>query len=367
MTAKHKNLVVGAGISGAVMARMLAENGEPVLVIDAKEHIGGNLYDYREAGIMVHKYGPHIFHTDNKTVWDFVSRFTKWYPYQHYVLGLVDGQFVPIPFNLNSLRMVFPNTLADKIENKLIEKFGFNKKIPILELRKTDDVDLVFLADYVYEKIFLHYTIKQWGLPPEQIDPAVSGRVPVYISHDNRYFQDRYQGIPLDGYTEMIKKMLNHPNIEILTGVPFNKTMNYDRLFWTGSIDDFFENKYGALPYRSVIFDFLSFNKKQFQPAAVVNYPTSYDFTRITEYKYFLRDTSDKTIVSYEYPVSFEVDKNERIYPIANDDNAALYARYGELAKQYPSVHFLGRLGDYKYYDMDKAVARAIGLFNTLS
>lgn len=364
---KCENLIVGAGLSGAIVARKIAEDfNETVVVIDAKDHIGGNLYDYLEEGIMVHKYGPHIFHTNNKPVWDFMSRFTKWRPYHHHVQGMVDGKFVPIPFNLNSLRMVFPNAMADKIENKLIEKFGFNKKVPILELRKTDDKDLNFLAEYIYEKIFLQYTIKQWGLSPDQIDPSVSGRIPVYVSKDDRYFQDTYQGIPLDGYTKMLRKMLDHPNIKVELNTPFNKSMKYDRLFWTGSVDEFFDNKYGMLPYRSVVFDFLTFNQEQFQAVAQVNYPTNYDFTRITEYKHFLCDKSDKTIVSYEYPTDFKVGENDRQYPIANDENAAIYAKYMELANNMPSIHFLGRLGDYKYYDMDKAAARALEVIEKL-
>jgi UDP-galactopyranose mutase len=364
---KYKNLIVGAGLSGAIAARKIAEDfNEPVIVIDAKGHIGGNLYDYREDGIMVHKYGPHIFHTRDKRVWDFMSRFTKWRPYQHHVQGLVDGKFIPVPFNLNSLRMVFPNALADKIEIKLLEKFGFNKKVPILELRETDDKDLNFLAEYIYEKIFLQYTIKQWGLSPDKIAPSVSGRIPVYISRDDRYFQDTYQGIPLDGYTEMLRKMLDHSNIRVELKTPFEKTMKYGRLFWTGSADEFFGNRFGALPYRSVIFDFLTFNQEWFQAVSQVNYPTNYDFTRITEYKHFLCDKSDKTIISCEYPADFKAGENDRQYPIANDENAALYAKYMELAKDNPSVRFLGRLGDYKYYDMDKAAARALDLIEEL-
>ncbi len=236
-----KTIIVGAGISGASLARLLAERGESVLVIDAKDHIAGNCYDCLEDGIMVHKYGTHIFHTNNKDVWDFLCRFTKWYPYQHKVLGLVDGQTIPIPFNLNSLHLVFPKNMADKLELRLIENFGFNKKIPILKLRESGDGDLQFLADYIYQKIFLEYTLKQWGLAPDEIDPAITGRVPVYISRDDRYFQDRYQGIPMGGFTAMVGRLLDHPNIAVQLNTPFDKGMQYKRLFHTGSIDEFFD------------------------------------------------------------------------------------------------------------------------------
>ncbi len=361
-----KNLIVGCGISGAALARLLAESGETVTVIDSKNHIAGNIYDYYQDGICVHKYGTHIFHTNNKTVWDFVGRFCQWYPYQHQVRGLVDGQFIPIPFNLNSLYMVFPNELAIRIEKKLLDNFGFNVKVPILELRKKDDKDLQFLAQYIYEKIFLEYTLKQWGQKPDEIDPSVSGRVPVYIARDNRYFQDKYQGIPIGGYTQMVKKMLAHENITVKLNTGFKPSMKYDRLFWSGSIDEFFNYEYGELPYRSERFEFITFPYKKFQDVAVVNYPCNYDWTRIGEYKHFLRDESEKTIVSYEYPEPFEIGKNERYYPIANDKNAELYQKYLKLAANKPNVFFFGRLGDYKYYDMDKAIARCFEIMKNL-
>ena len=360
---KIDNLIVGCGISGASLARMLADAGKKVVVIDSKNHIAGNIFDYYQDGICVHKYGTHIFHTSNKEVWDFVSRFCQWYPYQHKVRGLIDGQIVPIPFNLNTLHAVFPKSLADKIEQKLLDNFGLNVKVPILELRKKDDKDLQFLAQYIYEKVFLEYTLKQWGQTPDEIDPSVSGRVPVYISRDDRYFQDKYQGIPIGGYTAMIKKMLMHKNITVKLNTPFNKNMKYDRLFWTGSIDEFFDYKYGELPYRSERFEFITFPYSKFQDVAVVNYPCNYDFTRIGEYKYFLNDISNKTIVSYEYPENFQRGKNDRYYPIVNSDTTALYNKYIKETKRMTNVHFFGRLGDYKYYDMDKAVARSMDLF----
>ena len=361
-----KNLVVGCGISGATMARLLAERGENVIIIDSKEHVAGNIYDYYKDGICVHKYGTHIFHTKIKEVWDFVSRFCQWYPYQHKVRGLIDGQIVPIPFNLNSLHALFPKNMADKIEQELLDNFGLNVKVPILELRKKDDKDLQFLAQYVYEKIFLEYTLKQWGQKPEEIDPSVSGRVPVYISRDDRYFQDKYQGIPIGGYTKMIEKMLDHPNITVKLKTPFDKSMVYDRLFGSGSIDEFFDYEHGELPYRSERFEFIEYPFPKFQDAAVINYPCNYDFTRIGEYKYFLNDQSEKTIVSYEYPEAFVRGKNDRYYPIANAENDTLYQKYKDMATNYPNVYFFGRLGDYKYYDMDKAIARCLDLIKGL-
>lgn len=360
------NLIVGCGISGATMARMLAERGEKVTIIDSKDHVAGNIYDYYQDGICVHKYGTHIFHTNNKAVWDFISRFCQWYPYQHKVRGLIDGQIVPIPFNLNTLHVVFPESIASTIEKKLLDNFGLNVKVPILELRKKEDKDLQFLAQYIYEKIFLEYTLKQWGQTPDDIDPSVSGRVPVYISRDDRYFQDKYQGIPIGGYTAMIKNMLNHKNITVKLNTKFSKNMEYDRLFWSGSIDEFFDCQYGELPYRSERFEFITYPFSKFQDVAVVNYPCNYDFTRIGEYKHFLNDQSDKTIVSYEYPEVFEKGKNDRYYPIVNPQNSELYQKYLLLAQNMDNVYFFGRLGDYRYYDMDKAVARCLDLIQDI-
>ena len=371
MVEKIKNIVVGAGFSGATMAHEIAtELNEHVLVIDAKNHIGGNCYDYWDKnGICVHQYGTHIFHTNLKNVWDYISQFTKWYPYMHQVRGQIDGQEVPIPFNLNSIHQVFPKSIADTLEQKLIAKFGFNVKVPILELRKANDKDLEFLADYVYEKIFLHYTLKQWGMKPEDLDPAVTGRVPVYISRDNRYFQDTYQGIPLEGYTKVVEKMLTHPKIQVQLNTKFEDIKDkvlYDRLFYTGPIDEFFNYELGELPYRSLKFDFVEFEKPYFQSNSVINYPNNYDFTRIGEYKYFLNNQSDRTVISFEYPQSFKREENERYYPIVKDENLALYNKYLEKAKELKNVYFLGRLGDYKYYDMDKAINRVLELFERI-
>lgn len=358
-------LIIGAGISGISLAQKLAENNHKVVIIDQKDHIGGNCYDYFDSnGIGIHQYGTHIFHTENQDVWNFLSGFTQWYPYQHEVKALIDGQLVPIPFNFNSIEQLFPQKMAQSLIEALLNEFPYNKKVPILKLRESKNKDLQFLAEYVYEKVFLHYTVKQWGVKPEDLDPLVTGRVPVFVGRDNRYFQAKYQGIPLHGYTAMFEKMLNNPNIEVRLNTPFDKSMlkDFDHCFFTGAIDEFFDYQYGELPYRSLKFDFLTFDRPYFQSNSVVNYPCNYDFTRIGEYKYFLGTQGDSTVVSYEYPEPFVLGKNERYYPIINEENKALYAKYLALADKLENVTFLGRLGDYKYYDMDQAVARVLKL-----
>lgn len=372
MSGKIKNLVVGCGFSGAVMARKIAEEmNEEVMIIDAKEHIGGNSYDYYDKnGICVHRYGTHIFHTNNADVWRYLSRFTAWHPYMHEVKGIIDGQEVPIPFNLNSIEQIFPGALAERLEQKLLDKFGFNVKVPILDLRRSKDADMEFLAEYIYEKVFLEYTLKQWQLKPEELDPAVTGRVPVYISRDNRYFQDKYQGIPRNGYTALIKNILDHPKIKVILNTPYSsvkKDLQYSKLFYTGPIDEFFDYRFGELPYRSLNFEFVEYNQEFFQSNSVINYPCNYDFTRIGEYKYFLGDQSAKTVVSFEYPAPFARGRNERYYPIVKPENAELYNRYAVAAARLKNVWFLGRLGEYKYYDMDKAVNRSLEIFNMLN
>ena len=368
-----RNLVVGAGFSGATIARKLAEDlNQQVTVIDIKDHIGGNAYDYRDKnGIMIHKYGSHIFHTNLENVWQFITRFTDFNTYMHKVIAIIDGIETTIPFNLRTLYDVFPNSLASRIEEKLLKQFEFNKKVPILEFQKQDDEDLKFLANYVYEKVFLQYTTKQWDVKPDEVDGAVTARVPVYISCDKRYFQDKYQGISQEGYTEVVKKILDHPNIVVRCNRKFSDIQQdpeilkkFDRIFYTGPIDEFFDYKFGELPYRSVNFKVEEYDREYYQSNAVVNYPCNYGFTRIHEYKYYLNDNSPKTVIAKEYSESFERGKNERYYPIPNDDNAKLYAKYLDEAKKLNNVYFLGRLGDYKYYDMDKAINRALELFD---
>ena len=360
---KVKNVIVGCGLSGIVLAERIAnELKEEVLIIDRRDHIGGNIYDYNEKGITIHKYGPHAFHTKEKRLWDFNTFHLR-------VSAWVDGQTVPVPFNFNSMEKVFPAFMAEQIEKKLVQRFGYDVKVPILELRKENDPDLQFLADFVYKNVFEGYTLKQWGLKPEEIDPSVTARVPVFVGRDDRYFQDAYQGVPVCGYTKMVEKMLDNPLIKIQLQTDWADVKNdieYGRLFYTGSIDEFFEYSEGTLPYRSVYFKAQEYDIPFAQPTATVNYSTSYEWTRICEPKHFLNEQTDHTVLVHEYSEAFECGKNDRYYPIANPENLALFQKYQEKAKKIKNVYFLGRLGDYKYYNMDQCIARALDLFETI-
>jgi UDP-galactopyranose mutase len=366
-----KNLVVGCGLTGMVLAERLAsELKEEVLIIDRRSHIGGNIYDYKdESGVTVHQYGPHVFHTKDKKVWDYLGRFTDWHYFMYRVKAVIDGREVNVPFNLDSLHQVFPRQLAERLEEKLIAKFGFNRKVPILKLRQTDDGDFARLADYVYEKVFLGYTVKQWGVRPEELDPSVSGRVPVFVSRDDRYFQDKYQAIPAEGYTKMAERMLDNPLIRTELNTDFNDvrgSTDYERLFYTGPIDEFFDFELGELPYRSLDIVFRRHDRAFYQSGPQINYPENYDFTRSVEYKYYLDEQTAQTIVSEEYPQAYEAGRNERYYPVPDAKNHELYRRYRRKADGLEKVYFAGRLGDYKYYNMDEAVKRALELFEEI-
>lgn len=361
-----KYLVIGAGITGATIARGLAEKGHLVDVVEKRSFVGGNCADFfDENGICVHKYGTHIFHTDNANVWHFLSRFTKWYPYMHRVKAFIDGKLVTIPFNLDSLYQVFPQYLAQNLEKKLVETFGYNKKVPILDLIDSADSELKFLSEFVYEKVFLKYTLKQWGgQKPEELDPNVTARVPVYVGRDDRYFQNKYQGIPLEGYSAMVGNILNHKNISLHLGTSYerNDIKKSDYVFCTAPIDEYFDYCFGPLAYRSLSFDFQILDREFFQPCPVVNYPNNYDFTRIGEYKYFLDNRSKKTVISYEFPQNFELGKNERFYPMMNLRAKKEYEKYLTLTESEKSVSFIGRLAEFRYYDMDKSIESALRL-----
>ena len=362
--AEKYNLIVGSGLSGAVLARRLADIGEKVLVIDRLDHIAGSAFDYKdENGITVHKYGSHIFHTSNPEVWSFVCRFGEFNTYMHKVLALIDGTAAYIPFNLRTIRDLFPETLAVRLESKLLSRFKYNTRISIGDFQDVDDPDLQFLARYIYEKVFVEYTKKQWG--SDSVDASVTARVPVIVGTDSRYFRDVYQGIPIQGYTNLIEKMLDAKNIEVKLSEDFCNAAEcdkYKRVYYTGSIDELFEYRFGILPYRSLRFEHRSLDMEYFQSNSVLNYPCNYDFTRVHEFKYYLNEKSRRTSMMFEYPQSFELGMNERYYPIKNDRNVALYKQYLNEALKVENLIVLGRLGDYTYYDMDKAIARALSI-----
>ena len=378
-------IIIGSGIAGAAAARILAEEqGKKVLVLEKKHHIGGNCYDGKdEYGILVHWYGPHIFHTGNEEVYEWLSRFTDWYAFGHEVVARVGDKLLPVPFNLNTLKMVYGEEKAAVLEKKLVDTFGFGARVPILKLREQQDEDLRAIADYVYENVFLRYTMKQWGQTPEEIDPAVTGRVPVVISYDNRYFGDKYQGMPLDGFTPMFEKMLDHPNIEVRTNTNAKDVLAiseeegkvlldgqefHGTVIYTGPVDELFDCRFGRLPYRTLRFDFEHYDRPDYQGHSVVNYTVSEDYTRITEFKYLTGQKADSTTIVKEYPFAYTGAEGEiPYYAIMNEENNALYQKYAELAAKLPDFHLLGRLAEYKYYNIDAMAARAIALARSLA
>ena len=371
------SVIIGAGVAGCVAARDLAESGRKVLVLEQRDHIGGNCYDEKdEHGILIHKYGPHIFHTKEQKAYDYLSRFTDWYAFGHEVVANVHGKLIPVPFNLNTLHMVYEQEKADALEKKLIDAFGLESRVPILKLREHEDPEIREIADYVYENIFLHYTMKQWGQTPEQIDPAVTGRVPVLIYHDNRYFQEPWQGMPLHGYTLMFEKMLDHENITVEIGVDARSRVTFSEgsvsldgqaftgdVIYTGPLDELFDCRFGRLPYRSLRFDFEYYDKPDYQGHSVVNYTVSEDFTRITEFKYLTGQQAEGTTIVKEYPFAYTGAAGEiPYYSIANEANQKLYEQYRGLVEHIPNVWLLGRLAEYKYYNIDAMVLKALEL-----
>jgi UDP-galactopyranose mutase len=361
-------LIVGAGFTGAVLAeRIASELDQSVLVIERRNHIGGNAYDSREDALLVHRYGPHIFHTNSTRVWEYLSRFTEWRPYFHHVLGIVDGKHVPVPFNLNSILALFPPRMADRLCETLVQRYGFGQKVPILKLRAEQEPDLRFLADYVYSKVFEGYTLKQWGMRPEDLGPGVTARVPILISRDDRYFQDRYQAMPRDGYTALFRRLLDHPRITVELGSEYSDAMastRFDRVIFTGPIDEFFDYSHGPLPYRSLRFERRSEARHAGLPVGTVNYPNEFEFTRISDQRHLSGELDAAPLLITEYPGQYVPGVNEPYYPIPTEATGALLARYQTDATELDGkVFFAGRLGDYSYYNMDQACARALALF----
>ena len=356
-------LIVGAGFSGSVLAERLARDfGKTVLVVDRRNHIGGNAYDhYDEAGILVHRYGPHIFHTNSREIFDYLSRFTDWHLYQHQVLAHVDGQLLPIPINLDTINAIYGLNLNSRQAEEFLVEIAEKREV----IRTSEDVVLSKVGADLYQKFFRNYTRKQWGLDPAELDAQVAGRLPVRTNRDRRYFTDCYQAMPKHGYTRMFENMLDHPRIKVLLQTDYREVMNavgFKELIYSGPIDEFFDYRFGKLPYRSLTFKHETLTMERFQPVAVVNYPNEYAFTRITEFKHMTGQKHEKTSIVYEYPQ----DDGEPYYPVPRKENAERYARYQQLAREMPRVHFVGRLGTYRYYNMDQIVGQSLTMYKRI-
>jgi UDP-galactopyranose mutase len=357
-------LIVGAGFAGSVLAERLAAGmGKKVLIVDRRDHIGGNAYDcHDENGILIHKYGPHIFHTNSAEVFDYLSRFTQWRQFQHWVKASVDGRLVPVPINLDTINELY-GTSYDSEGMKAFLASVAEHRDPVVT---SEDVVVNGMGRELYEKFFKGYTRKQWGLDPSELDAQVTARIPVRFNRDARYFTDAYQAMPARGYTEMFRKMLAHPNIKVMLNTDYREIrdeLEYGQLIFTGPVDEYFDYRFGRLPYRSLEFKHETHHRERFQEAPVVNYPNDYAYTRITEFKYLTGQEHPSTSIVYEYPRA----EGDPYYPIPRPDNAALYKKYQQLAESLPDVHFVGRLATYKYYNMDQVVAQALTLFSKLS
>ncbi|HLI26438.1 MAG TPA: UDP-galactopyranose mutase [Chloroflexota bacterium] len=356
-------LVVGAGFAGSVIAERLASQaGKRVLLCDRRPHIGGNAYDcYDDAGILIHKYGPHIFHTNSRRVFEYLSQFTRWRPYEHRVLASVDGKLLPIPINLDTVNRLYGLNLR----SEELEAWFAQRAEPRAEIRTSEDVVVSKVGRDLYEKFFRHYTRKQWGLDPSELDASVIARIPVRTNRDDRYFTDTYQYMPLHGYTRLFENMLAHPNIKLLLNTDYREILGlvpFREMIYTGPIDEFFDYCYGKLPYRSLEFRLETVDTPWVQPVAVINYPNEHAYTRVTEFKHLSGQEHRQTTIMYEYPRA----EGDPYYPVPRPENAELYKRYKALADQTPNVHFVGRLATYRYYNMDQVVGQALALFDKL-
>lgn len=355
-------LIVGAGFAGSVVAERLASKGKKILLVDKRNHIAGNTYDYfNKDGILVHKYGPHIFHTNSREVYDYLGQFTTWRPYEHRVLASVDGMLVPIPINLNTINKLYGlNLSSDEVENFLKSKAICKDRI-----LTSEDVVVSKVGKELYEKFFKGYTKKQWDLDPSELDASVTARIPTRNNKDDRYFTDTYQAMPLYGYTKMFEKMLSHPNIKVMLNTDYKEIESefyFKKMIYTGPVDYFFDYRFGKLPYRSIDFKFETVESENFQPTGTVNYPNEQPYTRVTEFKYLTGQKHHKTSIVYEYPKA----EGDPYYPVPRAENAELYKKYQLLAAELKNVHFVGRLATYKYYNMDQVVAQSLTLFKKI-
>lgn len=356
-------LIVGAGFAGSVLAERLARgSGRRVLIVDRRPHIGGNAYDHHDdAGILVHRYGPHIFHTNSREVFDYLGQFTAWRPYEHRVLASVDGLQVPLPINLDTVNRMYGLSL----NAMQVQAFFDSLATPVAQVLTSEDVIVSKVGRELYEKFFRGYTRKQWGLDPSELDASVTARVPVRVNRDDRYFSDTYQAMPLHGYTRMFERMLDHPNIKILLNTDYREVAGFiphREMIYTGPVDEYFDCRLGKLPYRSIKFVHETHDHPVHQAAPVVNYPNEHAYTRITEFKKLTGQDHPKTSIVYEYPCA----EGDPYYPVPRAENAALYQQYRALADATPGVHFTGRLATYRYYNMDQVVAQSLTLYAKL-
>ena len=356
-------LVVGAGFSGSVIAERLATQGKKVLVVDKRNHIGGNAYDhYNDDGILVHKYGPHIFHTNSREVFEYLSRFTQWRSYEHRVLASVDGQLVPIPINLDTINKLYGMNL-NSFE---VEEFYKSLAEPVEYIRTSEDVVVSKVGRVLYEKFFRNYTRKQWGLDPSELDKSVIARIPTRTNRDDRYFTDTYQAMPLHGFTRMFENMLNHPNIKVMLNTDYQeiqKAIPCREMVYSGPVDEYFDYRYGKLPYRSLDFKHETHNTTVFQKAPVINYPNEQLYTRVTEFKYLTGQEHSKTSIVYEFPKA----EGDPYYPVPRPENNEMYKQYKALSDTTSGVYFVGRLATYKYYNMDQCVAQALSVYKQIA
>jgi UDP-galactopyranose mutase len=356
-------LIVGAGFAGSVLAERLATVlNQRVLIIDKRPHIGGNAYDrHDDAGVLIHPYGPHIFHTNSENVFEYLSRFTEWRPYQHHVLASVDGQLLPIPINLDTVNKMYGLNLT----SFELEKFFESVAEKVDPVKTSEDVVVNKVGRELYNKFFRGYTRKQWGMDPSELDASVTARVPTRTNRDGRYFTDTFQAMPLHGYTRMFEKMLDHPNIKVMLNTDYRDVVDllpWKHMVYTGPVDAFFNFKYGKLPYRSLEFKHENVKKEQFQPVGTVNYPNDYGYTRISEFKHITGQEHPTTSVVYEFPRA----EGDPYYPVPKPENAELYRKYEAEADAMQNVTFVGRLATYKYYNMDQVVAQALTAFKRL-
>ncbi|MGR6836833.1 UDP-galactopyranose mutase [Syntrophomonas erecta] len=361
-------LIVGAGLAGCVLAERLAAGGKKVLIADKRHHIGGNAYDeYNEDGILIHRYGPHIFRTNSKEIWNYLSRFTEWHLYQHQVLAYVDGMKVPFPVNVDTVNKLLHESFSSADLQIYLDEA--RQKAAIKEITNSRDMAISRVGHELYEKFFKHYTHKQWNLWPEELAAEVTGRIPVRLNRDPRYFTERYQGLPKYGYTRMITSMLKHKNISVLLQTDYKEIVDmvrFKRLIYTGPIDYFFDYVHGHLPYRSLYFEYETFPVEYYQETGTVNYPNDYDFTRITEYKHLTGQKHPLTTIAREYPREYRDKESEPYYPVPHPDHQEIYNRYQKESEKLNRVNFVGRLAEYRYYSMDQVIARALEMLRRL-